>query len=419
MSRLGGFEPRPVIAVGVSGGADSMALTMLAHRWAVERGGSVLALTVDHGLRQDAADEAAVVGRRLAAWGVRHETLRWEGDKPRSGIQDAARGARRLLLSERCRAEGILHLALAHHRDDQAETVLLRLSRGSGPDGLAAMAAFRWDRDVRLIRPLLDLSHVRLVATCAVLGQSWVEDPSNRNPAYARARLRAAGQALAGEGLSAEALALTAWRCARSRSALEHQTAGLLAESVAIQPEGWAMVDAGRLLAAPDDLALRALGRVLVAVGGEPYAPKAEAVARLLKALRAAPGRGRTLGGCVLTPHRAGLAVAREPAAAVERLAVEPGRPVWWDRRFMIQARASATVARLGAEGWAELRARNPDLERLKLPVAARESLPALWAGARLLACPAVQSASPGQDVVVESMFTPPEPLVGPAFPVV
>ncbi|CCC97941.1 protein of unknown function [Azospirillum baldaniorum] len=182
MDRLGGFETRPRVAVGVSGGADSLGLVLLAQRWAAERGGDVLALIVDHGLRAESAAEAARVGGWLQARGVAHAILRWDGEKPASGIQEAARAARHHLLAERCRKEGVLHLALAHHRDDQAETVLLRFSRGSGIDGLAGMAPVRAAGAVRVIRPLLDLPHKRLVATCRAFGQEWIEDPVQPQP---------------------------------------------------------------------------------------------------------------------------------------------------------------------------------------------------------------------------------------------
>ncbi|NUB15861.1 tRNA lysidine(34) synthetase TilS, partial [Azospirillum brasilense] len=239
MDRLGGFEAKPRVAVGVSGGADSLGLALLVQRWAAERAGDVLALIVDHGLRAESAAEAARVGGWLQARGIAHAILRWDGEKPPTGIQEAARAARHRLLAERCREEGILHLALAHHRDDQAETVLLRFGRGSGVDGLAAMAPVRAGGAVRVIRPLLDLPHDRLVVTCRAFGQEWIEDPSNRNPRFARARLRAAEEALAAEGLDAPRLTDLARRAARARNPLEAGTAALLAEAVEALPEAW------------------------------------------------------------------------------------------------------------------------------------------------------------------------------------
>jgi len=149
------FEARPAIAVAVSGGPDSLALLLLTDRWVRERGGAAIALTVDHGLRPDSASEAALVGAWVKSRGIAHQVLSWTGDKPLTGIQAAARRARYRLLTEACAARGILHLAFAHHADDQAETVLFRKERGSGPAGLAGMAASRSLGAVRMIRPLL------------------------------------------------------------------------------------------------------------------------------------------------------------------------------------------------------------------------------------------------------------------------
>jgi tRNA(Ile)-lysidine synthase len=156
-----------------------MALLLLLDRWTRARGGSVVALTVDHGLRPEAAAEAVQVGAWAAARGIAHETLPWIGDKPATGIQAAARDARYRLLTEACAARGILHIAFAHHADDQAETVLFRAERGSGPDGVAGMAAARSMGAVRLIRPLLRWPKPALIATCRALAQPFLEDPSN------------------------------------------------------------------------------------------------------------------------------------------------------------------------------------------------------------------------------------------------
>jgi len=150
MDRLGGFETYPTIAVAVSGGADSMALVILADRWARQRRGKVVALTVDHGLRAGSRAEAQESHRRLSSRGIECRLLVWRGDKPRTGIQAAARDARYRLMAQWCRRHGVLHLLVAHHREDQAETVLHRLARASGVDGLAGMAVIHELPDIRV-----------------------------------------------------------------------------------------------------------------------------------------------------------------------------------------------------------------------------------------------------------------------------
>ena len=165
LDALGPFERRPALAAAVSGGPDSMALALLARDWAAARDGSLLALIVDHGLRAGSAGEAALTVGRLAEAGICARILPWAGAKPATGIQAAARAARYRLLQSACRSAGILHLLLAHHADDQAETVALRRQRGSGRDGQAGMAAIREVEDLRLLRPLLATAKARLAAT--------------------------------------------------------------------------------------------------------------------------------------------------------------------------------------------------------------------------------------------------------------
>ena len=141
MAALGPFERPPALAVAVSGGADSMALTLLAADWAAARRGSIVALTVDHRLRNESRAEAKQVAAWLAARGIEHKILAWTGEKPSSDVQAAAREKRYELLEDWCRRQGILHLLVAHNLDDQAETFLLRLGRGSGLYGLSGMAS--------------------------------------------------------------------------------------------------------------------------------------------------------------------------------------------------------------------------------------------------------------------------------------
>ena len=235
LDAVGGFEAQPSMAVGVSGGPDSLALVLLVDRWARQRGGQAWALTVDHGLRAESAMEARVVAGWLAARGIPHDTLTWAGtwtgDKPTTGIQEAARDARYRLLTGWCRAHGVLHLLTAHHRQDQIETHLIRRRAGSGTDGLAAMSAVRELPGCRLVRPLLAVPPARLLAVLAEEYQPFLRDPSNLDPAFERARLRTAGDR-AGEAPSDAAFAMLREH-GRRRMAGEHALDALIARSVA------------------------------------------------------------------------------------------------------------------------------------------------------------------------------------------
>ena len=170
LDRLGPFEQPPRLAAAVSGGPDSMSLAFLTDGWVRCRGGSLLALVVDHGLRPASADEAMLTARRLAAAAIEARILRWEGAKPATGIQAAARRARYGLLEGACRAQGILHLLLGHQREDQAETVAMRAASGSGSTGMAGMPAVSEASDLRRLR--LELRRVDGRVVSVELGTS-------------------------------------------------------------------------------------------------------------------------------------------------------------------------------------------------------------------------------------------------------
>ena len=274
MRVFGAFEARPTLAVAVSGGRDSMALALLAQDWARERDGTILALIVDHGLRAASAREAAETQARLASCEVPAEVLCWTESKPSSGLQEAARVARYRLLFEACRARGILHLLVAHHADDQVETIAMRSGRGSGPDGLAGMAALVEHRHARLLRPLLALPRTRLTATLLAREVPWIDDPSNADPRFERARLRAVGVFAPATPSGREMRAEREKRLAEaSVEALEFDAG----EAVAI--------DQGRFAGLDAELGAGLLSRVVRGVGGIGYPPRRErlerAVARL------------------------------------------------------------------------------------------------------------------------------------------
>lgn len=393
MDAFAPYEPPPVLAVAVSGGPDSLCLTLLADRWARAKGGRIEAVTVDHGLRPESAAEARQVGRWLKPRGIRHLVLRWDGDKPTADLAAAARDARYRLILGWAADRGILHLLLAHHLDDQAETLLLRLARGSGVDGLSAMAGAVELGSLRLLRPLLDVPKAALVARLRQEGQAWVEDPGNRAGASARSRVRLA---LEREGLSPRRLAETAARLSRARHALDHAAAALAAQAVEAHPCGFLRVDPAPLAAAPSELSLRVLARCLMAVSGNPYPPRLERLERLAEGvLHNTSARGQTLHGCQWSRAGGRWLVVRE-AAAIQPPVAAPavlaaGADGLWDRRFRIAASAikalprGATIGALGAAGHATFRAA---LESLGIPRAAALAMPGFYGRNDLLGAP-------------------------------
>jgi tRNA(Ile)-lysidine synthase len=387
MAAFAPFEASPHLAVAVSGGADSLALALLADRWARAREGRITALTVDHGLRAESTAEAAQVGAWLAGRGIAHRVLAWQGPKPTVAIQARAREARQALLGDWCRAAGALHLLLAHQREDQAETLLLRLAGGSGPDGLAGMSALVEGPSARVLRPLLGISRATLESYLVGLGQGWIEDPSNRDPRFARARARAGLPELATRGITVETLARAAGRFAEMRIALEAATAELLARAIAVDPAGFAVASLEALRAAPTEIATRALARALAAIGGRAHPPAHDKMARAWTACVAQtrPGNIAALSGCVIEMRAsaagAELLIRREgrglPAPEPVRATVRRS----WDGRFDLALPAAPQpliLAPLGEAGWREVASIEPAARNIPIPGSVRAALPSL-----------------------------------------
>ncbi len=279
--------------LAVSGGPDS---TALMHAAAAARGPAALhAATVDHGLRPEAREEAGAVARQAEALGIPHAILTWDpdGSHPGTGIQAAARAARYRLLAAHADEIGAKRLLTAHTRDDQAETVLMRLCAGSGPAGLAGMRVERnLGGGLTLARPFLALSKAALVAWCDARGIAYLRDPSNSDGRFARARLRRVLPLLAEEGLTAERLARLADRAARDDAALGQAAEDAL-DRLASPGEGAWSLDGRALAALPEAVALRVLDRALDRAGAP--AGRLERLERLGATLLPALQQGRAL----------------------------------------------------------------------------------------------------------------------------
>ena len=318
-----GLEDLPGLVLAVSGGPDSTALLLLAARWVkrLKRAPKLIAVTIDHGLRPQAAREAAMVKRLARRLGVPHRTLHWRGRKPRSGLQEAARHARYELLAQVATRARFAHILTAHTLDDQAETVLFRLARGSGLFGLTGMAhaaplPLRGVREIFLVRPLLHIPKARLIATLAAERIAYVEDPSNRDPRFTRARLRTLMPALAREGLDARGLARLAARLRRAESTIQ---VAVQAARSALAPQPWPQhgpiaFATAAFAGLPAEVGLRLLGAAVAHTGDEGPVELAK-LESLYEALRQARSRlRRTLAGALITLSSDYLTVERAPA---------------------------------------------------------------------------------------------------------
>lgn len=316
-----GLESLSGIVIAASGGPDSNALLLLAARWAKRRKTppKLLAVTIDHGLRPEAAAEAASVKRLARRLGVPHRTLAWRGIKPKTGLQEAARLARYRLLMEAAARARCAYVLTGHTLDDQAETVLFRLARGSGLTGLAGMATASLvpvsGGGTFIVRPLLQVSKARLIATLRAAGMAYSEDPSNTDPRFTRARLRALMPELAREGLSAHGLARLAARMRRAEAALEF---AVHAAREALAPSAWPqrgpiIFDAERFRELPAEIGLRLLGRAIAHAGNEGPVELGKLEA-LFEAVRQEARQRRTLAGAVVTVAGPKITVERAPS---------------------------------------------------------------------------------------------------------
>lgn len=400
------------LAVACSGGGDSLALALLARDWMEATGAGAnakpVALIVDHQLQPQSGAIAGITRTRLRDAGIPAHILTRDGPPFTRNIQARAREARYGLLRDWCLNHGIGILATAHHREDQAETFLLRLARGSGVDGLAAMAAARdLGGGVRLIRPLLGTGKGELAEYLTACGLEGCRDPGNHDRRFARTRIRSLMPTFAAEGLDAKRLARTATAMGRARHALERARDELSARCCRLQDEGYAVVEREGLLAAPQEIGLRLLADLLCRVSGRVWPPRLARLLGLYAALRDGTiGGGRTLAGCRIM--RAGgrardraadsaILICREPKAMQRAVAL--CEAMVWDGRFALRfahADPRLCVRGLGTDGWRQARAM-PDFVRVTDAVTAasplppspvRPTLPGIFAGPKLLCIP-------------------------------
>ena len=360
MAPLGPFLPSFHLAVGVSGGADSMALALLAQEWSVRQGGRMSALTVDHGLRPESAPEAGQVASWLRARGIAHHTLLWEGAKPTRDVQAKARAARYKLLEGWCLREGASHLAVAHHALDQCETFLMRLDHKSGLQGLCGMEPrMVLQGGVVLLRPLLSVHPEDLKATLDARGQSYIQDPSNLDQRFERAqwrgRLNALPETFPETLLSLQNLVRQGW----SRFVEE-----ILGKAPLVLGCGYGTCEAPWFFAQTPAAQELVLKRLLTTLGARTYPPSPKAV----RALRVALGEGRkvmTLHGCVICISHNHLWVGRELRAAAPSQLLEPGQSYEWDHRFKVEHRGDGRcevgpLGKIATPGFRSLRPAMP-----------------------------------------------------------
>ncbi|MDV4167180.1 tRNA lysidine(34) synthetase TilS [Rhodovulum sp. FJ3] len=366
------------LGLAVSGGGDSMALL---HAAAGLDGPAVRAVTVDHGLRPEARDEAALVARTCADLGVAHDILTWDGWDNRGNLQGAARAARYALMRDWAGAHGIDAIALAHTRDDQAETVLMRLARKGGVDGLSAMSPLRRADGITWLRPFLDVGRADLRAALNGVGAKWVEDPSNDDPRFDRIRVRGAMDQLAEIGIDASALSAVARNMQTARAALDAVTAEALRDHATLIG-GDVVIQRAGFEAQSSEIRRRMLLEALKWVASAAYGPRASALGDLETTVMA--GGRHTVHGCLIDADQTTITIGREWNVIS---GVTAGIGQVWDGRWVVSGPENngLSIAGLGGAGWSRLRS---EIEPA-LPRQAAITTPAVWSGTELIAAPA------------------------------
>nr|WP_256474055.1 tRNA lysidine(34) synthetase TilS [Lutimaribacter sp. EGI FJ00013] len=371
------------LGVAVSGGGDSLALMLCAAAWARARGTPFRAVTVDHRLRPEAAQEAATVARVAADHGIAHDTVEWHGWDGSGNVQDNARRARFALISVWAHRNEISHVCLGHTADDQAETVLMRLARGAGVDGLSAIPPRRVVEGVAFLRPMLDIARDDLRAWLTAQGQAWIDDPSNENTRFDRIKARRALDHLAPLGLDRDSLITVSRNMAEARKALKWQTY-LAARELAQMQAGDVLIARPGFRTLPQDIQRRLIAQALCWISGAAYPPRRRPLLEMVQA--ALQGRGMTLHGCQMLPDGPDqpIRLTREyNAVARLRCAVTQT----WDGRWRFVGQATQAPLQIAALGEAGL-AQCPDWRESGLPHASMLGCPALWDGDTVVAAP-------------------------------
>lgn len=365
------------IGLAVSGGSDSMALMFLA---ATSRKAHLCVATVDHGLRPESLQEAHFVAHHASALGLEHTILPWASWDGQGNLQDAARQARQALLAHWAQQQKLDAVLLGHTQDDQAETFLLRLARGSGVDGLACMQGAQHAHGVIWLRPLLDMTRHELRAWLTERALRWVDDPSNENAGFDRIKARKLKDLLLPLGLTPARLAETASRMRDARAVLD-QAADSAQNCLRRMEYGDIVFEAEALDALPSDTRYRLIARALCEVASQPYRPRLKSLQRALSSSRA------TLHGCLISRNRKDVRISREPRA-VQTLRAELRAP--WDTRWRIEPpedgipKEGLHVAALGDAGLAICK----DRSLWRLPRQSLLASPSVWHGPQLIAAP-------------------------------
>ncbi len=406
------FEKNPKICVAVSGGADSLALTLLTNNWVKKFNGSVIGVTIDHSLRDNSADEAQHVSKELEKFDINHQIIKYDGPKPKTRIQEIARKYRYQLLGDFCKRKNIYHLLVGHHSLDQKETCLMRSWRDSGFIGLAGMSAIIEFNSHRLLRPMLNIDPKELKKYLSDRQVIWVEDISNKNNFYLRVRAR-------------EHLVKNSWNLnrtfAKKRIELEKKLSKWFSVNAEISSFGYVKINFKEFLICENHLREQILSRSISTVGGLEYSPSLSSL-NLVSKHFANFSTSKSLGGCLILKKLNCLFVVREIRNNEPKKIMSNGGVIIWDRRFIIKMSKTdekqVKLHRLGRKGFDQLTNAGYYIYNSNIPKLALFSLPALWKRDKVVSVPHLGVKLEG-NIEVTANFSPLQSLSPSGFAVV
>lgn len=346
LSRLLGSSRPSKIAVAVSGGADSMMACYMAKDFCSNYDIELYAVVVDHMLREESSIEAKDVADFLKDHDINVEILKWNGDKPSSNIQAVARNERYKIISSYCKVNEIAHLITGHHADDQAETVFMRIMRGSGVDGISGINAISKIWDINVLRPMLSIDKESIIAAIEQIEWAYVDDPSNKNEKFARVQVRNFLSEPRWRFMKSKLLLLSK-NAGRSRDYLEQQTRLFLQDFCDVCPAGTFSINLNEFQSAHEEIALRSLCRILMYVGGSGVTTRLAQLERVYNDLLLNGWKDRTLFGCLIRVRRGNLIVMREWNDIPHLTNLIANCEVLWDGRFVVKSDVNGYVKRL------------------------------------------------------------------------
>ena len=382
--KISSFIGKEKFAIAVSGGSDSLALSVLAKLYSLENDNDFVSLIIDHKLRKESAEEARVTYKNLTQNKIKAKILNYQGEKFSSNIQKKARDLRYDLFHKYCAKNKIKFLILAHHQDDLIENFYIRLIRGSGIKGLTSLQnIFEYSKDFYLLRPLLNFNKQELLTVTKKSYSSWIEDPSNKNDKFLRVRIRKMQSKLQKEGFDPKRIIKTIDNLNTAKDSLDFYIFKSEKKYLNFYKEGYATLKSSIFNNEAQEVIFRVIIKAIHFVSGEYYPPRSDSLKGLMKNLLAKSFKSSTLGGCLIEKNKNIISFYREDRNVAVETLNKKKQKTNWDDRFLVNKnfnnQQQFVVKKLGNHGIEYLRKNKFNDYGNKIPVHAKKTLPSFW----------------------------------------